>query len=92
MTVAELIEILQECDPHSQVGFVESDIVTSIAFVEQKVGNKTELPTDISDSSEVFIYETEPHWPDFDLYTIKTLAVNDARTFAKNVYTRSEPD
>ena len=89
MTVVELIEILQECDSHSQVGFAESDTVTSIGFVEWKVGNiKTEPPTDPSDSSEIFLYETEPHWLEFDLYTIKTLAMNGARTFAKNVYTK----
>lgn len=87
MTVAELIEVLRECDPTSQVGFVEGDVVTSIGFVEQKVGVSIESnPPDPSGSSEVFLYEEEPYWPDFDLYAIKTLASNAA--FAKNAYTK----
>jgi hypothetical protein len=88
MKVNELIEILKECDPEAQIGFVEGDIVTQIGFVEQKVGNTQSDPPDPSDSCEIFLYEEEPHWPDFDLYQIKTLAVNGARTFAKNIYTK----
>jgi len=88
MTVGELIEILQECDPHLQVGFVEGEEVTSIGFVEQKVeAIKSDSP-DRSASNEVFLYEAEPHWPDFDFYKIQTLAMNSARTFAKNVYVK----
>ncbi len=88
MTVAELIEILQECDPLSQVGFVEGEEVTSIGFVEQKIERIETDPPDCSSSNEIFLYETEPHWPDFDLYKIQTLAMNSARTFAKNAYVR----
>jgi hypothetical protein len=89
MTVAELIEILRECDPQSQVAFVEGEIVTQIGFIEQKVGNSE---GDSADLSEVFLYEEEPHWPDFDLYQIKLLATNDGRTFAKNVYIKLPED
>ena len=88
MTVGELIEILQECDPHLQVGFVEGEIVTSIGFIEHKIECIETEPPDRSNSNEVFLYEAEPHWPDFDLYQIKTLATNSARTFAKNAYTK----
>ena len=88
MTVAELIAILEECPPDSQVGFVEDDIVTSIGFVEQKIGSVETKPPDHSDSSEVFLYESEPYWPNFDLYAIKTVATNGAGSFAKNHYTK----
>jgi hypothetical protein len=88
MTVGELIELLQECDPNLQVGFVEGEEVTSIGFVEHKIERTETEPPDRSSSNEVFLYETEPHWPDFDLYKIQTLAMNRARTFAKNAYVR----
>jgi hypothetical protein len=88
MTVAELIQILRECDPQSQVGFAEGEIVTSIGFVELKIERTEAEPPDRSSSNEVFLYEAEPHWPDFDLYKIQTLAMNSARTFAKNAYVK----
>ena len=88
MTVAELIEILKNCDPSLQVGFVEGEIVTSIGFVEQKIEPIEIEHPDRSASNEVFLYEAEPHWPDFDLYEIRTLAMNSAKTFAKNAYVK----
>jgi len=88
MTVSELMEILQSCNPSSQVGFVEGEIVTIIGFVEQKIENIQTGSAEHSHSSEVFLYEEEPNWSDFDLYKIQTVATNSARTFAKNAYVK----
>jgi hypothetical protein len=90
MRVAQLIEILQECDPQSEVAFVEGDTATVIDFVEQKVGNLDAEPSDPSRVTEVFLYEGEPNWADYDAYKIKTLAAG--KTFAKNIYTKLESD
>lgn len=52
MTVAELMEILQECDPSAQVGFVEGEEVTSIGFVELKIDRIETEPPDSSNFSD----------------------------------------
>lgn len=86
MRVSRLIEILQECHPQSEIAFVEGDVATVIDFVEQKVGNLDSEPSDPSRLTEVFLYEGEPNWSDYDLYKIKTLAAD--KNFAQNIYTK----